>query len=200
MALKNNERVSGKIINVLSDGKMRLSVPEGTEGAEKREYETSDGKKGVKYELVFTELSGLITDVRFWEGNYGQSIQVTVIDGEEEPVILSLSTSSNFGEDLMKKLPNINLDKPVVISPFSFENDKGKKVRGVNITQDGKKIENYYYDPKTKKNIHGYPELTDEFLAKKGKTKWSKYFDEAREFLVGEVTKQFELEESGDDF
>lgn len=194
--LSNNEKPKGKFINILADGKMRLSVPEGTEGAEKREYETSDGKSGVKHELVFTELTGLITDIKFWEGDYGKLIQVTVVDGEEEPVILSISASQNFGEDLMKKLPNVDLKKEVKLVPFSFEDDKKKKHRGITIYQSDIKVENFYRDEDAKKNINGYPNpkafKKDEKISK---TYWRKFFSEANEFLIEDTCKRFKIVE-----
>ncbi len=74
MALKNNQR-EGKFVSILADGKMHMTVPEGTEGAVKRDYETSDGKKGTKHELVYTELSGMIEKIEFYEGDFGKSSQ-----------------------------------------------------------------------------------------------------------------------------
>ena len=191
--LTNKERQDqkGKFISVLADGKMHLNVPEGTEGAIKREYETSDGKKGSKTELVFTELSGIISGLKFWEGDYGVSLQVTVLDGEEEPVILSLNATQTFGEDFMKKLPNINLKKPVTISPYSFEDDKEKKRRGVTVYQEDEKVENFYYDKDKKKNANGYPSPAKKYTKK---SEWKKYFQEANEFLIGDITKRFKLE------
>jgi hypothetical protein len=201
MALKNVERQDGKFVSILADGKMHLNVPEGTPGAIKREYETSDGKKGTKNELVFTELSGLIKKINFWDGDYGKLLQVTVEDGEEEPVVLSVSTESNFGEDLMKKLPNVNLEKPVTIVPFAFEDDKGKKKRGITVYQDDEKIESFYYDREDKKNIHGFP--TPDVPAKMKKSVhskfWKAYFTEAREFLIEDITKRLKIEDSVED-
>lgn len=213
MGLKNNpqERLDTTFASVLADGKIHVNVEEGTEGAVPRYYATEadkeegkDKKSGVKHELIYTELSGVITKVDFHEGNYGTNLLLTVEDedaGEDEkPVTLSLSTESNFGEDVMKKLPAIDLKKPVTFVPYSFE-DKGKKKRGITITQLNKKtkepekITSFYQ--KDKDVINGYPKPP---VFKKGakvqKSVWRKYFGEVREFLVQDITERFDIKES----
>ncbi len=188
--------------SVLADGKIHVTVKEETPGAVKREYETSDKKKGVKYELVYSDLIGKITKVSFYEGDYGRQLQVTVTDGDEKPVVLSLSTSSNYGEDLMKKLMNVDLKKTVKIVPYSFVDDNKKNKKGITIWQDnGKgenvKIGNYFYDPVKKQNINEYPEPKKQ---KKplSKDQWKLYFGECREFLVEQITEHFKIEVSED--
>ncbi len=191
MALKNTAD-NRKFVSVLADGKLHMNVPTGTEGAVVREYETSDGKKGSKTELVFTELSGKISNIAFYDGEYGNQLQVTIVDGEEEPVVLSLGTQSNFGEDAMKKLPNVKLDEEVRIVPFAFEDDKGKMKKGISIYQDKRKITNYFYDPENQCNINGYPEPKKNT---KSSDQWKAYFLETRLFLVDFTTKFFKLDE-----
>src|SRR3990167_2757700 len=86
----------------------------------------------------------------------------------------------------MKKLPNLNLDEVVSFEPFSFENDKGKTIKGISIKQKGEKIQNYYWDINAKSPLHGFPKP-------KGNTKeyetddWKIFFLEARKFLVTET-------------
>ena len=196
MSLKNTHE-DKTFASVLADGKIHVSVPEGTEGALKREYETSDGKVGSKYEFVYTELAGMITKIEFHEGDFGKSLNLTVVDGDEKPVVLTLSTASNFGEDMMKKLLNIDMDLPVILAPYSFVDDKGKNKRGITVTQEGKKIQNYFYDFHKKVNINGYPEPKK---SKKplSKDQWKMYFMEARMFLIDTITEHFKLEETVD--
>lgn len=202
MALKNT-RSDNTFVTILSDGTLRVTVPEGTDGAVKREYETSDGKKGVKYEHVFTELFGMIKKINFFEGSYGKSLQIIVEDNGEE-YNLSVNTESNFGEDLMKKLPSVDMKKPVLIVPYSFDDEKGKKKRGVTISQDGKKIQNFFLDKETNKSKSGYPEVPKKKMTKDD---WKLYFMNARIFLieyisnniVGEKTSEQTAEEKFDD-
>lgn len=207
MGLKNNPREHEDAIyaTILADGKIHVSVAEGTEGAVLREYETSAGKKGQKWEHQYTEVSGYIKKLAFKEGDYGLNILVTIGDEDDEkPIVLALDTGSNFGEDIMKKLRNINMKKMVTIAPYAFE-DAGKKKKGVTITQEGKKgesekIANFYYDAEEKKVMNGYPVPPK---APKGgkaisKIQWRKYFEEARDFMIDDIKEHFKLEEQKD--
>ncbi len=168
-----------------SDGTLRMTVPEGTEGSIHREYETSDGKKGVKNELVFNKLSGKITNIAFHDGDFGKSIQVTVTDDAGD-VVLSINTAQNYGEDFMKKLPNIDLEQPVTLSPYNFTDDKGKLRKGISILQNDVKVQNSYYDALAKKNTNKFPE-PDGDTKKYDNDDWKTYFIKVRKFLIKEV-------------
>lgn len=205
MGLKNNPREHDDTIyaTILADGKIHVAVSKDTEGAVEREYETSDGKKGSKWEHVYTELSGFIQKIAFKEGDYGINLLVTVgEEGDEKPVTLAIGIDSNFGEDLMKKLPAIDMKKMVTIAPYAFE-DGGKKKKGVSITQEGKKkgdalvkVASFYYDAEEKEIKNGYPKPPKG--AKITKVQWRKYFEEAREFMMEDLKKRFKLEEDKD--
>lgn len=186
---KGLEEKDDKIyVNILgSDGSLRITVDENTEGAKRREYETSDGKKGVKYEKVFKSIAGMVTDISFFEGKFGKNILMD-FDNEGEVLTLTINTESNFGEDLMKKLPNIDFTQRVMITPYAFEDDAGKTRKGLTINNQGDKIQNFFYDPIAKKNINEYPDPKP----KKGdkpytKDDWKVYFIEARSFLTDYV-------------
>lgn len=212
MALKNNpkEHEDVTFASVLADGKIHVSVAEGTDGAVERAYATeedkksgSDKKSGLKHELIYTELEGMLLKVDFHEGNYGKNLLLTIgEEDDEKPTTLSLATEGNFGEDAMKKLPNIDLKKAVILAPYSFPDKRtGKQKRGVTITQKNKKgedvkIASFYTDSDKKAPINGYPVNPK---AKKGekiaKSVWRKFFGEAREFLIEDITKRFKIEE-----
>lgn len=188
--------------SVLADGLIHVNAPEGTEGAKVRKYKTSDGKEGSKTELVYTELIGKITSIDFYEGDYGRQLQVTITDGEDTPVVLSLSTNSPYGEDLMKKLINVDLERNVKIVPYSFVDDKKKNKKGITVWQKNlttgktEKLTNYFYDPVNNKNVNGYPEPKNKGKKALSKDQWKIYFAEAREFLVEEIKKHFKIDEN----
>lgn len=196
---------------VLSDGKIHVTVPEGTENAVTRKYKTSDGVEGEKTELIYNELIGRITNVDIREGNFGAQLYVTVEDdGDDKPIALVMGSSSSYGEDFMKKLPNVDLTKTVKIVPYAFEDDNKKLKKGVTIWQhNGKenvKIGNYYYDADKKKLLHGFPEVPAaiEKIKKEGKkvpsAKWRAYFSEVEEFLIEETRNRFGIvENTGDE-
>lgn len=190
-------------VSILADGLFHKTVPEGTEGARIRKYKTSDGVEGEKTEMVYSEIVGKITSINFHEGNFGNQLQVTISDGDEEPIVISVPASSNFGEDMLKKLPNIDLEKIVKIQPYSFTDEKKKTKKGVTIWQhDGKKtvkLTNYFYDAEKKKNLHGYPDfpaVIQKLLKEEKKVptaKWKLYFAEAKEFLVEFIKEKFNI-------
>jgi len=199
MAL-NNTKEDVTFASVLADGKIHVTVPEGTEGAVVRTYETSDKKTGTKTELVYTELVGKIEKVAFRDGDYGTQFLVTVVDGDEKPVVLSLGTASNFGEDFMKKILAVDMERNVKIVPFAFEDDKGKSKKGITIYQmnaagnESVKVPNYFYDPATKENLHGYPKPKIAKGKPLTKDQWKLYFAEVRQFLVEKITEHFGLD------
>lgn len=182
MELKKNEgNGDKKFITILADGKFHQTVAEGTEGAVVRKYEDKDGVEQSKTELVFDAVSGMITKFGFKDGEFGQNLELE-IDGEG---IISASTASNFGEDLMKKLPAIDLTKPVKLVPYAFE-DAGKSKKGVTVYQDENKIDSFYYNKETKETINGMP-------VPEGDTKnfksddWKMHFMVVRKFLVKQI-------------
>jgi len=172
-----------------STGDIRMTVDEGTEGAKLREYETSDGKKGSKWELIYKSISGKIIGIEFFDGEFGMNMVLTFdFEDGNDPVKLSLGTASNYGEDVMKKLPNIKLDEHVVFNPYAFTGDDGKQKKGVSITQGDEKVLSYYWDPEKKKSVNNIPE-PDGDTKKYSKDDWKMYFMKVRKFLIEEVKK-----------
>jgi hypothetical protein len=167
-----------------SDGKVHVTSTENDSLAVKREYENKDKQKAIKYERVYNGLKGMINNIEFYEGDFGKMINVSIADdGDEENTILSMSLATNFADDFMKKLPNINLAEPITLIPYAFTADNGKDKKGVTILQQGrKKILNFFYDPITKVNINGFP--TPEGDRKTyDKDMWKIYFMQCRKFL-----------------
>lgn len=178
-----------KFISVLgSTGDFRMSVPEGTEGAIKREYETSDGKKGEKYELAYKSIGGKIVDVEFFEGDYGKNLLLTFdFEDNTEHVVLSLGCNTPFGEDVLKKLPNIDFNAWVVMTPYNFDDDNGKNRKGISITQGDEKVTNAYYDGK--KSLLDYPEPEGD-TSKYDADDWKMYFTKARKHTIQYAEKE----------
>lgn len=165
------------------DGEIKEKVTADTEGAKLYEYELRDGSKGSKHELTYKSISGKIVNVELHEGDFGTNLNVTFdFDNGDEPVTLSLGTATNYGEDMMKKLPAVNFAEHVAVAPYSFE-DKGKVRKGLSVTQGDVKIQNFFYDAENKKNINDFPEPAGD-TTKYTKTKWQTYFTVARDFLV----------------
>ena len=184
-------------LQVIADGSIRKVVPEGTHGCVKRVYEDRETKEEKhKFELVYSAINGIIGKVTINKGKFGDQLIIPITDGEET-LTLALSTSQNFGENFMQKMPNIDFNKPVRLAPFSFTSDQGKTIRGIDVRQDwnphepvtadnGNKIPSNYFDPIAKKNINGYPDPegnTREYST----DDWKIYFAIARKFLVNDL-------------
>lgn len=186
MALTNEEK-KGTYVSILSsDGSFRQVVPEGTPGSAIRDWETKDGTKGSKTELKFTTLTGVITSVSFHDGEYGKNLILAVNDGKSDDVILSLGTKQPFAEDIMKKLPNIDLQSEVTLKPYAFEDDKGKTRKGITVYQNGNKVEGAYWDVEGKKAVKGFPQPTGD-TGKFDSDDWVAYFIEVRKYLIGKT-------------
>lgn len=182
MKTESHNSSDKKFITILADGKFHQTVPEGTEGAIVRKYEDKEGLEKEKIELVHDSVEGKITGITFEEGDFGKSLHIT-LDNEG---IISAGTTSNFGEDLMKKLPAIDFTKEVKLAPYAFEDEKGKSRKGVTVYQDGEKIDSFYKG-EDNKAINGMPEPEGD-TSKFDSDDWKMYFMTVRKFLIKETS------------
>ncbi len=173
---------TGRYISIKADGKFHETVPEGTEGAVYREYEDSKGNKGGKWELIYSKVEALITNVKFETGEYGENLILELTDGDEV-VLLSEGTATGFGEDLLKKLPSIDFMHRVLLAPYSFENEKGKTIKGVTVSDKNDKIVSFFWDADKKVNLHGFP-VAEGDTSMYSTDDWKVHFIMVRKFLV----------------
>lgn len=172
---------------ITADGALRIPSNEQNPLAEKRVVEKSDKSVVTKWELVKKGYKGTIESITFNEMDFGKMINVAfkLEQGEREQVVLSMNTASNYASDFMKKLPNVDLTKEISISPFSFNGDNGKNVKGITIWQgeDSNKVKvaNFFSDGKT--NLNGLPSPEN---GGQGfdKDDWKMYFTTVKKFLV----------------
>jgi hypothetical protein len=162
---------------IISDGTIRVKTSESDPKAVKRHFKLSDGTEGDKWEQVYHELSGKIAGILFVGGNYGKTLNITVNDGED--IILQMSMQSNYAEDVMKKLPSLDLTQPVTFKPYSFEDSKKKLRRGISVIQGEVKIKSFFHDEKNNP-INDFPAFTGD---PKDKEDWKIYFLTTRKFL-----------------
>src|SRR3990167_120063 len=92
-------------LTILSDGKLHHTVPEGTANAVRRDYETSSGERGVKFELLAESIKGKIENLLFYEGDYGKQLQIYFAKEkpEDRRVVLSLSMAGDICGGFLKK-------------------------------------------------------------------------------------------------
>lgn len=181
------EKRENKTYASIIGGRIAIKAQDGAEGAVSREVEDKKtGVKSTKWEYIYDNLRGYITSIKFVDGDYGQQIQIE-IDG----YVLSVNTDSSYGQDIMKKLPNVKLDQEVNFVPWNMEKD-GKTKKGVVVyqgrTDDGKtaKVSDFFYNFETKEYFHGFPESPKET---KDNDDWVIYFKSVKRFLVEYITK-----------
>lgn len=166
------------------DGTFRRRVKEGTPGATIREYETKDGGKGVKHEMVIDTLEGYIEDMQINDGDYGRQLNVKLdpnADGVNPMVQFSVETT--YGEDVLKKLPRVDFSLPVRFRPYAFTDQDGREVRGVELKQGEKSHKNYFWDPDNKKPLHDFP-IPQGDVDSYSKDDWKIHFLNVRKFLL----------------
>jgi len=177
---------SGTYLKVVG-GNLVKEVPEGTEGARKRNWEAA-GKSGGKHELVYSAWEGVIENIEIKEMDFGKVCNIKFPD-----VTISMNTDSRYFQDFACKVFNADLSKPVIFHPYDIEDDKGHKT-GVSFQQDGEKLSNYFYDFEKKERLHGFPPPDEAQKDKKGY--WKFYFASVAEFLIEEIQKmKFEKKE-----
>ena len=113
---------------------------------------TRENKNGVVvYERHYDALEGVISNATIQDGKFGRNIELEITDVDER-YHLQMGLESRYASDFMNRFPSVDLDSVINISPFSFENDEGKKITGVSLKQNGEKIEKNY----TKDNPNGH--------------------------------------------
>lgn len=181
MLKKNNFK---KYVSIIK-GQFSLKCDQDTPGASSRENKNGD----LVYELLYDQLEGVITNIEFVKGKYGEKIDVTIKDSEE--VVLNISWKDFSVRDrFIKCLPNVNFCQPIVFK--TFQNDQGKTV--FLMYQEGQLIKQKW----TKDNPGDFPQpkQTKNF---DGSTKWD--FSECEAFLYqvlqDQVNRLEDFEDTG---
>jgi hypothetical protein len=100
----------------------------------------------VYHELQYEDWTGIVTSIKLHEGSYdGQvfkSWNLILEDADDgEEFTLSVPMQSSNASSLYCKLEGADLSRKIVIKPYNFTGENGKKVVGLNIYQHGQKIE-----------------------------------------------------------
>lgn len=187
MGLHTQEERGGRLLYILADGHLREEVEETTPGAKLRIVLNDDGsEKARKWELTYPGITGIITSVGQYIGDYGTNLNVHMKDENGEEYTLSLKANSQFGEAFMHKLPKIDLTKEVSLSGYgAFEKDGRKNSAGLTVEQDGVKLKSFFSwkEGEEWKNIEGFP-LPDKKTKERGGELWKMYFDNVRVWMI----------------
>ena len=136
------------------------------------------------HEEYYQGWEGIITAITTKESEYGKNWEVTLQD-DDTTAILSMGYSSGYSAAFLKTLPNVDLSKPVTLSPkLTMNGDKKKAIMFVN--QNGSAIKWAF----TRDNPNGIPELKK--IKVKGKDTWDD--SDMMEFLENMVKELFSNE------
>jgi len=165
-------------LSIIKGNLMQKSTEDNPE-AVKREWKDDDGNIKVKYEVVYSKVSGIITGVEFKTGDFGEQAIIKMSDVDEK-IHIYMPTGSRYFSDFAKKLPNIDLTQEIEIMPYDFEGEKGKPVKGMSVKCCGVKVMSYYYDGK--KTINGLPQ-PDKDWKSYDSDDWKIFFMKEKKFL-----------------
>ena len=175
MALLN--KGSKGIYLSIQSGKIAHRQSEATATSKQRTLES--GK--VIHEELYDSLEGVITNITFRDGDYGQQLIVT-IDNDGDVANLQMPLSSNVSGCFLKVLPNVNPTQVVKLTPKMEEKD-GKRKTSLFINQNGQAVKWYW----TKDNPGKLPPLQKVKI--KGKETWDD--SDQIDFLKSYVNDEF---------
>lgn len=180
--LENYDSADKTYINI-NAGALTQKAEEGENGAKLRSYEFKDGEgkivKGEKWEKRFASITGTITDMSFYDGNFGMSLNI-VLDNEFS---LQISKQSRYFASIIERLASADLSKPVTIRPYDFESE-GRRNVGVSVKQDEEKLQSHFYDSEKKKSINGIPQVTKKDRDSYDGDDWKVFFIKRDKFLM----------------
>lgn len=192
MGLMEQEK-GGRLLYVLADGKLREKVEEGTDGAKLRVVKDDDGTvKAEKWELTYPGITGFITGVSTYDGDYGTNINIAMKDENDEEFVVSLNSKSKYGEDFLHKLPKVDFAKEISLKPYNFTAEGDRKMAGITMIQSEEKLTNAFNwkDPNGEwQSVDGYPQV-DEKKKPKNSDQWMVFFTQRREWLIEHLTEK----------
>lgn len=161
-----NETTVANFYNVTNGKIVRSFGKKEPEGIETKSRVNKNGD--TVYELNYDYISGVIKNAEIKNHEeYGDNIVLTLVNGNDSAQ-LSIKFDSAYGRSFLFKLGGIDLLDEIKIKPYSFLNNEGKNIIGLNLFQDGKKIKNLY----TREAPNGLPPLEE--VTFNGKKQWDK--------------------------
>ncbi|NCD40912.1 MAG: hypothetical protein EOL88_02350 [Bacteroidia bacterium] len=180
------EKTKKTFVSIIQ-GKFHIQTDENDPMAIKRDViDKKTGKvSSTKFELVYSQLLCKLQKIDEREGNFGKQLAIYCSD-EKGDIIINMPSGCSYAADFLKRLPNVDLRKNVILSPYSYETKEGKVRQGLGIIQDDVVLPNYYYDPKTKKRINGITEFPEDATSFESED-WRYFFAKEYKFLVSQA-------------
>lgn len=196
MARGSNNNENGAVYLRIAEGKIVETVDESTSGAVSRTTKPSDEHPNGRtvWERKDDYVDGVITSIyrkeREYKGELMNSLAVRMAD-KGESYLLEIKEGSRYWSSFLLRLPNIDLSKSVRVSPYDFTDKEGRRVIGLNVLQNGNKVE-----PKWNKTSPGdLPQGKQ--VRVNGKTVWD--FEDRDQYLLNVMKTIAEKMRSADD-
>ena len=151
--------------------------------------------KAEKWELAYPGITGFITGVSTFDGDYGMNILISMKDEDEEEFTVSLKASGMYGEDFLHKLPNVDMSKEVSMKCLPAN---GTYRPNCLIKQEDETIKNAFNvkkDGEWVTLIDGYPVVDDKKVPKNSEA-WKIFFAMRREWVIEYLTEKGLLTEA----
>ena len=181
MAFNNTARSSRTTYFTVSNGKVRVRLKEAADGSVARQNKNGD----VVHEFVYDEFTGRIVSVATDEAPFGKQWKMVFLDNDDH-YTLSMPYDSSTAQKLLNLLlaPELDLTQPITLRPYDFTNDKGNRVVGVTVVQNGAKAKAAFGTAAYP--IDGRPEMPE---LEKIKFKGQEVYDSTKrlEFIVAAV-------------
>lgn len=144
----NESKGSGKFVSI-ADGKFKIKVSDGTEGAIARVKENGE----TVHELIFDKLSAYIKSINpadvIYNGSTTKKLEVSVTTESGDEYTISVNYASSYAITLLRNLTSVDFKagELVELAPYSFEteeNGKKKQMIGVSVKQHGEKLKSRF--------------------------------------------------------
>jgi len=179
MALGSRQNANTIFLNIIG-GKITQRVNEGTEGAKSRKLEKGPKSGTEVWEVEHDFVSGKIVDGGIKESEYGDRIELKLQDKDEYYVLTVNWDYSKLRDAIVKRLPNLDVEKPVEISCFP-DRDTGQPVLMI---RQGGEVVKYFW---TRDQPGDLPEPTQKKVRNKVEWDWT----DVDNFLFKEASDWF---------
>lgn len=178
MARTNADHTQKVYLNIVG-GQFAERAKADTPNAVKR---YSEKKQQDVWEILNDRTSGMIKEIKIEKGDYGKQLIITMTDVDEN-YLISIPVESKYFDSFCSKIGNADLNKLIELAPYSFEpKDGGNKRIGMNIYQDGQKLDYFF----SKENPKGKPFPASDKL---DEDDWKMYKLQERKFYCEFIDK-----------
>lgn len=146
MGFETTDKTRRTFVSIIG-GKFAIRADENTPNARKRHSEKL-GKD--VWEVVHETFTGRIKSLEIRSSEFGDQLSI-LMDDVGDLYEFQIPTESRYFTSFCDRIENVNINDDVKLAPYSFDdkekkNSHGnpKKVTGINIFQNGKKIEKFY--------------------------------------------------------